>query len=108
MNVYVYICIHTDVQTLVNVYINVYLYNTYMYISTYIYLSINTYAYIHIVKVSFSVCCGVLDAVYSSVCGTVSFSVNHTLQHSLQLQCAQYSVLQCVWQGGAVGVTYGV
>ena len=45
MKVYVYICIHTYVQTLVNVYINVYWYNTYMYISTYIYISINTYVY---------------------------------------------------------------
>ena len=69
MNVYVYICIPTYVQTLVNVYINVYLYNTYMYISTYIYISINTYVYIHIVAVSFSVCCGVLRVLQQ--CGTV-------------------------------------
>jgi len=43
MNIYVHICIHTYVQTLVIVYINVYLYNTYLYISTYIYICIYTY-----------------------------------------------------------------
>jgi len=72
MNVYVYICIHTDVQTLVNVYINVYLYNKYMYISTYIYLKINTYVYIHIVAVSFSACCGVLDVCCRACCRACS------------------------------------
>ena len=41
MNVYVHI--HTDVQTLVNVYINVCVYNTYIYISTYICICIYTY-----------------------------------------------------------------
>ena len=43
MNVYVYICIHTSVQTLANEYINVYLYNTYIYISIYMYTCIYTY-----------------------------------------------------------------
>ena len=43
MNIYVYICIHTYVQTLVNVSINVCLSNTYVCISTYIYICICTY-----------------------------------------------------------------
>ena len=37
MNIYVYICIHIYVQTLVNVYINVNLYNTYICIYLHIY-----------------------------------------------------------------------
>ena len=47
-----------------------------------------TYVYIHIVAVSFSVCCGVLDVCCRACCRA----------------CSEQSVLQVVVQGGAVCV----
>ena len=74
MNVYVYMCIHTYVQTLVNVYINVYWYNTYIYISTYIYICIYTYCrswFQCVLQCTGRVLQGVLRAVRVAGCGAV-------------------------------------
>ena len=96
MDVYVYICIHAYAQTLVNVYINMYLYNTYIYTSTYIHICIYTY------------CCSEFVVVH----GVSLVSPGSTVCVLLVLQCVLQSVLECVLQGvlqrGAVCCKSGV